>query len=105
MRPRWRTGSLRRVIPRSFWIPPPARRPSTACRSAAMPIAIMRTRRHGESKKRRRSRVTSALADRLLDFLLAILSGALLALSFPKFGHPAFAWIALAPLLVAVTFQ
>ena len=40
-----------------------------------------------------------------MDFLLAILSGALLALSFPKFGHPAFAWIALAPLLVAVTFQ
>jgi len=40
-----------------------------------------------------------------LDFLLAILSGALLALSFPKFGHPAFAWIALAPLLVAVTHR
>jgi apolipoprotein N-acyltransferase len=37
-----------------------------------------------------------------LDFALAILSGALLALSFPKFGHPAFAWIALAPLLVAL---
>lgn len=40
-----------------------------------------------------------------MDFLLAVLSGALLALSFPKFGHPAFAWIAIAPLLVAVTFQ
>jgi apolipoprotein N-acyltransferase len=40
-----------------------------------------------------------------LDFLLASLSGALLALSFPKFGHPAFAWIALAPLLVAVTHR
>lgn len=39
------------------------------------------------------------------EFLLASLSGALLALSFPKFGHPAFAWIALAPLLVAVTNQ
>jgi apolipoprotein N-acyltransferase len=38
-----------------------------------------------------------------LDFVLAVLSGVLLALSFPKFGHPAFAWIALAPLLVAVT--
>lgn len=37
-----------------------------------------------------------------LDFALAILSGALLALSFPKFGHPACAWIALAPLMVAV---
>ena len=26
----------------------------------------------------------------------------LLALSFPKYGHPAFAWIALTPLLVAL---
>jgi apolipoprotein N-acyltransferase len=40
-----------------------------------------------------------------LDFALALLSGALLALSFPKFGHPAFAWIALAPLLVAVSHR
>ena len=38
-----------------------------------------------------------------MDLLLALLSGALLALSFPKFGNPAFAWIALAPLLVAVS--
>ncbi|HEX5475911.1 MAG TPA: hypothetical protein VFX12_14725, partial [Vicinamibacterales bacterium] len=37
-----------------------------------------------------------------MDLSLAILSGALLALSFPKFGSPACAWIALAPLLVAV---
>jgi apolipoprotein N-acyltransferase len=36
-------------------------------------------------------------------FPLAAASGALLALSFPKFGHPAFAWLALAPLLVALT--
>jgi apolipoprotein N-acyltransferase len=34
--------------------------------------------------------------------LLALLSGVLLALSFPKFGHPAFAWIALTPLTIAV---
>jgi apolipoprotein N-acyltransferase len=40
-----------------------------------------------------------------LDFVLALLSGALLALSFPKFGHPACAWIALAPLLVAVSHR
>jgi apolipoprotein N-acyltransferase len=40
-----------------------------------------------------------------LDFALALLSGALLALSFPKFGHPAFAWIALAPLMLAVTYR
>jgi len=40
-----------------------------------------------------------------LDVFLALLSGALLALSFPKFGHPAVAWIALAPLIVAVTHR
>ena len=40
-----------------------------------------------------------------MDFLLALLSGALLALSFPKFGHPAFAWISLAPLLVAIAHR
>jgi apolipoprotein N-acyltransferase len=34
--------------------------------------------------------------------LLAVLSGALLALSFPKFGHGTVAWVALAPLLVAL---
>jgi apolipoprotein N-acyltransferase len=33
----------------------------------------------------------------LHDGLLACLSGALLALAFPRFGHPVFAWIALAP--------
>jgi apolipoprotein N-acyltransferase len=32
----------------------------------------------------------------------AILSGVLLALSFPKYGHPALAFIALVPLLVAI---
>ena len=39
----------------------------------------------------------------VLDYGLALLSGALLALSFPRFGHPAFAWIALVPLLIAVS--
>lgn len=34
---------------------------------------------------------------------LALLSGLLLALSFPKFGHPALAWVSLAPLFVALT--
>lgn len=38
-----------------------------------------------------------------LDFALALLSGALLALSFPRFGHPAFAWIALVPLVLALS--
>jgi apolipoprotein N-acyltransferase len=40
-----------------------------------------------------------------LDFVLALLSGILLALSFPKFGHAAFGWIALAPLLVALSYR
>lgn len=41
------------------------------------------------------------LTPRIHD-ALAVASGVLLALSFPKFGHPACAWIALAPLLVAL---
>jgi apolipoprotein N-acyltransferase len=35
--------------------------------------------------------------------LAAALSGVLLALSFPKFGYPALAWVALTPLLVALS--
>ena len=34
-----------------------------------------------------------------------MLSGVLLAASFPKFGHPAFAWIAIAPLIVGITLS
>jgi apolipoprotein N-acyltransferase len=37
-----------------------------------------------------------------IDYLYALLAGALLALSFPRFGHPAFAWIALVPLLATL---
>jgi len=37
------------------------------------------------------------------DIALAALSGLLLALSFPKFGHPACAWIALVPLFLALS--
>jgi apolipoprotein N-acyltransferase len=36
----------------------------------------------------------------VLDWLPPLLSGALLILSFPKYGHPAVAWLALAPLLI-----
>jgi apolipoprotein N-acyltransferase len=42
------------------------------------------------------------LPTRLHELTLAIASGVLLVFSFPKFGHPAVAWIALAPLLVAL---
>ena len=34
--------------------------------------------------------------------ILSLVSGLLLALSFPRYGHPLFGWIALAPLLVAL---
>ncbi len=40
--------------------------------------------------------------NRASDYALAALSGVLLALSFPRFGFPAFSWIALTPLLVAL---
>ena len=52
----------------------------------ALGHALIRSTRHVS-----RRRIASAAA-----------SGVLLALSFPKFGHPAFGWIALAPLLVAL---
>ena len=34
--------------------------------------------------------------------ILALLSGILLALSFPRYGHPLFAWIAITPLVVVL---
>jgi apolipoprotein N-acyltransferase len=40
-----------------------------------------------------------------IDYFLALFAGVLLALSFPRYGHPAFAWIALVPLLVALTLR
>ncbi len=43
------------------------------------------------------------MLGRASDYVLAAASGVLLALSFPKFGHPAFSWIALAPLLIAIS--
>jgi hypothetical protein len=42
------------------------------------------------------------LPSRSFDYAWAAASGVLLALSFPKYGHPALAWIALTPLLVAL---
>ena len=42
------------------------------------------------------------MPTRLHELTLAAASGVLLVLSFPKFGHPAFGWIALAPLLLAL---
>ncbi|MGE0392278.1 MAG: apolipoprotein N-acyltransferase [Vicinamibacterales bacterium] len=38
----------------------------------------------------------------MASYALAALSGLLVAFSFPRFGHPAAAWVALVPLLVAL---
>ena len=43
------------------------------------------------------------MLTRSSGYALAAVSGVLLALSFPRFGHPAIGWIALAPLLVALS--
>src|SRR5262249_39130186 len=54
---------------------------------------------------RSRARQAAAAAGReatALDYALAILSGVLLTLSFPKFGHAAVGWAALLPLLLAI---
>jgi apolipoprotein N-acyltransferase len=40
--------------------------------------------------------------ERFYQSLLALISGALLALSFPRYGHPAVAFIAVTPLFVAL---
>jgi apolipoprotein N-acyltransferase len=45
------------------------------------------------------------LQTRAVSFALAAASGILLALSFPRYGHPAVAWIALVPLLVALSLE
>jgi apolipoprotein N-acyltransferase len=50
-----------------------------------------------------RKRISSSRSFvKTADLPLALLSGVLLALSFPKFGHPVLAWLALTPLIVAV---
>ena len=46
-----------------------------------------------------------AAASRVYTVSLAAASGVLLALSFPKFGYPALAWIALAPLVLSLTLD
>ena len=58
----------------------------------------------GQTASRQARGATAARrqAIQALGYPLALLSGALLALSFPRFGHPAVAWVALSPLLVAL---
>ena len=59
--------------------------------------------RRSQRSRNRRSPARKRRTVQALDYPLALIAGVLLALGFPKFGHPAFAWIALVPLLVALT--
>ena len=68
----------------------------SACASASTRAPRGRNRRQKVGKGR-----TVQALDHPLSYFLSALSGALLALSFPRYGHPAFAWIALVPLLLA----
>jgi len=68
-----------------------------------MPDRIDGARRWAMQFRRRGAASAQHARVNRLDYALALISGALLALSFPKFGHPAFAWIALTPLLLAFT--
>lgn len=36
------------------------------------------------------------------SIILSLVSGLLLFLSFPKYGHAVFAWVALVPLLISI---
>src|SRR5262249_45261622 len=79
----------------------PMVRPCIACASASSRRGVKRSPLPRNSRKKNSS-TPGSRADTLYDFALAILSGLLLTVSFPKFGHPAFGWIALTPLLVAL---
>ena len=60
-------------------------------------------RREAETVARGWKRKNSSSPGSRAELLSSVLSGALLALSFPRYGHPAFAWVALVPLLLALS--
>src|SRR5690606_20095639 len=74
---------------------------------AARQGPVRRARRQVFKSSRRRRHARQARARRALQeplgYPLAIAAGILLALSFPRYGHPAVAWIALVPLLIALS--
>ena len=80
----------------AFLVNPPANAKAAYYQGPRRPL--QRSRRSGKGVAADQKRRTVPV----LDYALALLSGALLALSFPKFGHPACAWLALTPLVVAV---
>src|SRR4029453_18135563 len=57
-----------------------------------------------ESRRRRSHRrpPEEGRAVQPLGYALALAAGALLALSFPRYGHPAIAWMALTTLIIAL---
>ena len=117
-----RPARSRRGRPQTAWSPRCARSASPRSSSAGRAeLPVSRSRRavpraspgrshcrahevRGRCRRRRdaaRLTVRPTFGRRSSAALLSALSGVLLALSFPKFGHPAFAWVALAPLFVA----
>ena len=68
-------------------------------------VALQRARRQVHDPSGRRGGQAASRtrgAAETIDRALALLSGVLLALSVPRFGHPAIAWVALSPLLAAL---
>src|SRR5205085_1357953 len=61
--------------------------------------------RRPAGSRRRQTAAREGRAVQALDYAVALFSGALLALSFPKFGNPVCAWVSLAPLVIAVVRQ
>ena len=63
------------------------------------------TRRGGPGGRRAlpARRLAALAAPPFMSWVLALLSGALLVLSFPRYGHAAVAFVAVVPLLVAVS--
>ena len=101
----WRRGSSRRDIPRSS----SRRRRVHRFRCSGFVSGRTRTGSRpsrfcaGSKAKSRSSPGSRGSVPSPVSLLpLAVLSGVLLFLSFPTLGHPAVAWLALVPLLVAV---
>ena len=91
---RSRGGQLHRGAPERQGVSSVHRQPdgghARACvQGAGRALRRSRRGRAGRAAPRKRRTVQA------LGFTLALLSGVLLALSFPKFGHPACAWVAL----------
>ena len=97
--PRPHHGGGDRSPPREQGVSGVSRRRGSAHRDLQSPDRPLQGSRRSDARDRPAEKRRTVQP---LDYALALLSGALLALSFPKFGHPAFAWFALSPILVAL---